>query len=204
MHTDERIDEYISKSANFAKPILTNLRNVVHKACPQVKETMKWSFPHFEYAGRNLCSMASFKQHCAFTFWLGSVMKDEDKLLSTGSDKTAMGHFGQIKSLNDLPPDNILEQYIKEAMVLNEKGIKAPKKGKATLTELEVPEFFMTALKKTRNALSNFKKFSPSQKKEYVEWLTEAKTEDTKNRRLQMAIEWIEEGKDRHWKYKKS
>ena len=124
---DPRIDEYISRSAEFAKPILSHLRSVVHKACPGVTETMKWSFPHFDYAGSILCSMASFKQHCTFGFWLGSLMPDPDKILSAVGEKTAMGHFGQIKSMKDLPSDKVLIKYIKEAMALNEKGIKIKK-----------------------------------------------------------------------------
>ncbi|HKG69447.1 MAG TPA: DUF1801 domain-containing protein, partial [Segetibacter sp.] len=124
---DSRVDEYISKSADFAKPVLTYLRDVVHKACPDVNETIKWNFPNFEYAGGILCSMAAFKQHCAFGFWLASLMTDPDKLL-TIEEKTAMGHLGQIKNIADLPPEKVLVKYIKEAMLLNEKGAKISKK----------------------------------------------------------------------------
>lgn len=201
---DPRIDEYISKAADFAKPILTHLRNVVHTACPDVVETMKWAFPHFQYAGGILCSMAAFKQHCAFGFWLGSKMKDPDKLLAAAGERTAMGHFGQIKSLGDLPTDEILIKYIKEAMALNEDGVKITKKANpAVQKDIEVPSYFLDALKQRPAALTAFEKFSPSHKKEYVEWITEAKTEVTRSKRIANAVEWIGDGKSRHWKYNK-
>lgn len=117
---DPRVDAYIAKSAEFARPILEHLRALVHKACPDVQETMKWSFPHFDYKGI-VCSMASFKHHCAFGFWKASLMKDPHKILS--SDE-AMGHLGKITSLNDLPSDRVMIAYIKEAAALNEAGVK--------------------------------------------------------------------------------
>ena len=201
--TEPRIDEYISKSADFAKPILNHLRSLIHNACPEVKETIKWSFPNFDYGGSILCSMASFKQHCAFTFWLGSRMSDPYKILAGVGEKTSMGHLGQIKTLQDLPSDEILMQYIKEAMALIDKGTKMPKKEKTSLKELEIPQYFLTALHQNEKALKNFEKFSPSHKKEYIEWIVDAKTEATRNKRLSTAIEWIEEGKGRNWKYMK-
>jgi uncharacterized protein YdeI (YjbR/CyaY-like superfamily) len=201
-HSDPRIDEYILKAADFAKPILHHLRSIIHKACPQVKETIKWSFPNFEYSGSILCNMAAFKQHCTFGFWLGSQMKDPHGLLSNVGEKTAMGNFGQIKSLEDLPSDTILAEYIEEAMSLIEKGLKVQKKEKVQLKELKIPDYFISALQKNTTALSYFEKLSPSHKKEYLEWITEAKTEATRNKRVSTAVEWMEEGKSRNWKYK--
>lgn len=199
---DPRIDDYISKAPDFAKPILNHLRSIVHTACPDVKETMKWSFPHFDYAGGILCSMAAFKQHCTFGFWLGSKMKDPDKLLAPVGERTAMGHFGRIKTLANLPSDKVLIKYIHEAMGLNEKGVKIAKKVKPEAQkEIEVPSYFSDALKQNPTALAAFGKFSPSQKKEYLEWITEAKTEATRNKRMETALEWIGEGKSRNWKY---
>jgi uncharacterized protein YdeI (YjbR/CyaY-like superfamily) len=198
-----RVDEYISKSADFAKPILTYLREIVHKACPNVQETIKWNFPNFEYAGGILCSMAAFKQHCAFGFWLASLMTDPEKLLTIG-EKTAMGHLGQIKNVADLPPEKVLIRYIKEAMLLNEKGAKISKKKVTEIKEVEVPPYFLDALRQNETAYSNFEKFSPSHKKEYLEWITEAKSEATRNKRIATALEWLEEGKPRLWKYSKS
>jgi uncharacterized protein YdeI (YjbR/CyaY-like superfamily) len=200
---DSRVDEYISKSADFAKPVLTYLRDVVHKACPDVNETIKWNFPNFEYAGGILCSMAAFKQHCAFGFWLASLMTDPDKLLTIG-EKTAMGHLGQIKNIADLPSEEVLVKYIKEAMLLNEKGTKISKKKVTEIKEVEIPPYFLDALRQNKTAYSTFEKFSPSHKKEYLEWITEAKSEATRNKRIATALEWLEEGKPRLWKYSKS
>lgn len=201
---DKKIDAYIMRSADFAKPILIHIREQVHKACPEVEEGMKWSFPHFMYKGSILCSMAAFKQHCAFVFWLGSVMKDPNKILKSGENKTAMGHLGQLTSVEDLPSDKVLKAYIKEAMSLIDKGVKIEKKPSSeTKKELKVPSYFMNALKKNKKALGTFEKFSNTNKKEYLEWVTGAKTEETRDSRLETAIEWMAEGKIRHWKYVK-
>jgi len=198
---DERIDAYIVKSADFARPILTHLRELVHAACPEIEETWKWSFPHFDYKG-TVCSMAAFKQHCAFGFWKASLMTDPQKILIVSRE--AMGQMGQIKSPEDLPPDDVLIAYIKEAVQLNEKGVKAASKPKtAEKKELPVPEYFIAALEENSKASETFENFSYSHKKEYVEWLVEAKTEETRNKRLATAVEWLNEGKSRHWKYAK-
>lgn len=202
--TDKKIDAYIMKSADFAKPVLMHIREVVHKACPDVEETIKWGFPNFTYKGSILCSMAAFKQHCAFSFWLGALMKDPKNILKSGEDRTSMGHLGQIKSLEDLPSDKVLQAYIKEAMALIDKGVKMEKKASpAAKKELEVPAFFMSALKKNKKALATFESFSNTNKKDYLEWITEAKTEETREKRMETAIEWMAEGKTRHWKYVK-
>ncbi|MDB5250406.1 MAG: hypothetical protein JWQ40_4800 [Segetibacter sp.] len=201
-HFDPRIDDYISKSAEFAKPVLNHLRDIVHTACPDVKETMKWSFPNFEYAGSILCSMASFKQHCSFGFWLGSLMSDPDNLLQKVGEKTSMGNFGPIKSIGDIPPAEMMVKYIKEAMALNEKGTKIKKKQATPLTkEIQIPPALSVALADNKTALNTFEKFSPSHKKEYIEWITEAKTEATRAKRIATTIEWLVEGKSRNWKY---
>jgi len=198
---DARIDDYILKSAEFAKPVLNFLRAAIHKACPDAKETMKWGFPHFEYANSILCSMAAFKKHCAFTFWRGALLPDTDKIL-TIEKKTSMGHFGSIRSLDDLPSEETIIKYIKEAMALTEKGVKVPKKEKASVSaEIEIPPYFIDALEQNNTALTHFEKLSPSHKKEYVEWITEAKTEATRTKRIATTIEWLQEGKSRNWKY---
>jgi uncharacterized protein YdeI (YjbR/CyaY-like superfamily) len=199
---DARIDLYISKSAEFAKPILIHLRELVHIACPDVEETIKWSFASFDYKGP-MCSMASFKQHCAFGFWKASLMKDKT-LVGNAELESAMGHYGKITSLKDLPPDKKIIAHIKEAMMLNDKGIKVPpRKATTTKKEIVVPVYFLKQLKKNKKALATFESFSPSHKREYVEWITEAKTDETKNRRMETAIEWMSEGKSRNWKYMK-
>jgi uncharacterized protein YdeI (YjbR/CyaY-like superfamily) len=194
---DPRIDAYIAKSAGFAQPILTHIRRLVHEACPDVEETMKWSFPHFQYKGM-LCSMASFKEHCAFGFWKSSlIIKNGD-----GETEQAMGQFGRITKLSDLPPKKVLMGYVKEAMKLNDEGVKSPTRAKPkTPRAVIVPEDLKRALQANTQALATFENFSPSNQREYIDWLTEAKTEATRTRRLETAIEWMAEGKPRNWKY---
>lgn len=198
---DSRVDKYISEAAEFAKPILIHLRDVIHKACPEVEEVIKWGFPNFSYKG-NLCSMASFKNHCSFGFWKASLMKDPEKIF-INSEGNGMGHLGKITSLKDLPKDKILIAYLKEAMALNEAGVKVVKEKPSERKELEVPDYFDKVLKKNKKAKEVFDAFSYSHKKEYVEWITEAKTEATRERRIETALEWLGEGKTRMWKYQK-
>ena len=199
---DPRIDAYISKSQEFAKPILEHLRGLVHKACPEVEETIKWGFPHFDYKGI-MCHMASFKQHCTFGFWKASLMKDKN-LMANAKSESAMGHLGRITSLKDLPKDKVLISYIKEAKKLNDDGLSLPMESSAKeKKEIVVPEYFMKALKKNKASLKTFDNFSPSHRKEYIGWITEAKTDETRSKRIETAIEWLAEGKPRDWKYVK-
>jgi uncharacterized protein YdeI (YjbR/CyaY-like superfamily) len=200
--TDKRIDAYIEKKADFAKPILKHLRQLVHKACPDAEETIKWSMPFFDYKGSTLCAMSAFKEHCGFMFWKAKLMKDPEGILQI-TERAGMGNFDRITSLKDLPSDKILIAYIKEAMKLNEDNIKLPARKKAAVKELEMPDDFAAALKKNRKAQTVFDSFPPGKKKDYMEWITEAKTEDTKFKRIETAVEWIAEGKARHWKYQK-
>ncbi len=199
---DKKVDAYIAKSAEFAKPILIHLRELVHKACPDVEEKMKWSFPNFDYKGV-MCSVAAFKQHCAFGFWKASLMHDPDKIL-TVTDRNSMGHFDRITSLKDLPSDKILLAYIKQAAEHNEMGIKRPvkvtPKGSKTI---ETPDYLAKALKKNKTARDVFENFAYSHRKEYIQWMDEAKTGETRDKRIAQAIEWISEGKGRNWKYEK-
>ena len=200
--TDKRIDAYIEKKADFAKPVLNHLRQIVHKACPEAEETIKWSMPFFDYKGSTLCGMSAFKEHCAFMFWKAKLMKDPEGILQV-AERAAMGNFNRITSLKDLPSDKILIAYIKEAMRLNEEDVKLPARKKAAVKELEMPADFAAALKKNKNAQTVFDSFPPGKRKDYIEWITEAKTEATKLKRIATAVEWIAEGKARHWKYQK-
>lgn len=197
---DKRIDAYISQSAEFAEPILRYLREVVHEGCPEVQETIKWGMPHFEHKGI-MCGMASFKEHCAFGFWKGSLVVDAKEIKSVD----AMGQFGRITSLKDLPPKKLLVSYVKKAAELNEAGIKNPArvKQRAEKKELVVPDYFTAAVKKNKKAFATFDGFPYSKKKDYVEWVTEAKTDETRARRLKTAVEWMAEGKARNWKYER-
>src|SRR5580692_8734878 len=147
---DPRIDAYIEKSADFAKPILTHLRELMHTICPDVEEDWKWSFPVFMYHGAIMCNMAAFKEHCAFGFWKASLMEDTENILEN-RDKEGMGHLGKIYSLKDLPKDAVLKKYIKAAMKLNEEGVKLAPRKKATekeKQELKTPDYFVKELKK--------------------------------------------------------
>jgi uncharacterized protein YdeI (YjbR/CyaY-like superfamily) len=193
---DPRIDAYIAKSAAFAKPILKHLRKVVHAGCPEVVETMKWSMPHFDYKGL-LCGMAAFKQHCAFGFWKDSLILGDGK-----TPKSGMGSFGCIKSLADLPNEKTLIGYVRKAAALNDAGIKAPGRTQPKKRPaIEVPDYFAAALKKNAKARKTFEAFAPSKQRDYLEWVTEAKREETRNERLATSIQWLAEGKTRHWKY---
>lgn len=194
---DPRIDAYIAKSAPFAQPILEYIREVVHEACPDVVETIKWGFPHFDYKGM-MCGVASFKAHCSLGFWLGrQVLGDEM------SDE-AMGQFGRLTSVKDLPNKTTLKKYIKKAMALNDAGVKlsrpAAKKGAAPKPVVVPPEL-AAALARHEGAKAVFDAFSPSHKREYCEWIAEAKRDETKAKRVEQAIEMLAEGKARNWKY---
>jgi len=197
---DPRIDAYIAKSAPFAKPVLRHLRGLVHKGCPGVRETIKWGFPHFEHHGV-LCSMASFKQHCTFGFWKGKLLAGPGRGALQPSDG-AMGQFGRITSVSDLPGDRVLLGLVKKAAALNERGVKLPARPRAPgERKLQVPTYFLSALRKNPRALATFRGLSYSHQKEYVEWITEAKGEDTRRRRLETAVAWLAEGRARNWKY---
>lgn len=196
-NVDPRVDAYIEKSQDFAKPILEHLRRLVHEECPEVTETLKWSMPSFEYKGM-LCGMASFKKHCTFGFWKEALLKDIEF-----PTKNAMGSFGRITSLDDLPDDETVRKVIREAVRLNDEGVKVPKKKPLKKTDVELPEIFREALARHEAAAENFDKFPPSAQREYIEWITDAKTDATRDKRLATAIEWISEGKRRNWKYEK-
>lgn len=199
----KEIDAYIAKKAPFAQPILKHLRQLVHTACPDVEEKVKWGMPHFDYNKGPLCHMAAFKQHAAFGFWKAALMKDKI-LVQNAKSEVAMGHLGRITSLKDLPADKKIIAWIKEAMVLNDKGIKLAAPKPATSEKvLDIPNYFTSVLNKNKKAKATFDNFSYSNKKDYVVWVTEAKTEETKQKRLQQAVEWMAEGKIRNWKYAK-
>jgi len=199
---DKRIDVYIEKARPFAEPILRHLRALIHQACPEVEETIKWGMPHFVYKGEILCSMAGFREHCAFVFWKASLMKDP-LLMENAIGETAMGHLGKIMDMEDLPEDEKMLIYLREAMELNEKGIKPPKNPPRTKETLLVPEDLKDALQENASALNTFENFSYYNQKEYIEWLEDAKTDTTRKKRLQTAIQYMQEGKPRNWKYMK-
>jgi uncharacterized protein YdeI (YjbR/CyaY-like superfamily) len=201
---DKRVDAYIvSKAGSFA-PILAHVRELVHKACPDVEETIKWGMPSFDYKGPYF-GFAAFKQHCVFGFWKAKLLKDPKNYLGDrkADGGEAMWNFGRVTKISDLPPDNVILDFLKQAKKLNDEGMKLPPKKKVPAKAIKAPAELMDALKKNKKALATFDSFSPSAKRDYVEWITEARTEPTRERRIIQAVEWMAEGKPRNWKYMK-
>lgn len=193
---DKRVDAYIAGAPGFARPILTHLRAVIHQGCPEVEETIKWGMPSFTYHGI-LCGFAAFKKHCTFGFWRGSLIVGTD----AAKTKEAMGQFGCLATVQDLPAKRVLLGYVKEAMRLNEQGIKAPPKRKAAKKPLPLPADLSAGLKKNAKARAAWAAFSPSARREYIEWVTEAKRAETRAARLKTTVQWVAQGKQRNWKY---
>lgn len=193
---DPRIDAYIAKSAEFAQPILEHLRARVHKACPDVEEGIKWGMPFFSYRAAPMCMMAAFRQHCSFGFWLS-------REVTGGTDEDGMGQFGKLATLKDLPSDKQLAVYLKKAMALNEAGVKKVR-GKADAKPAPaLPDDLSALLAKRMRAAARktWAGFPPGAQREYVDWITEAKTDATRRKRLATTLEWLAEGKKRNWKY---
>ena len=196
MKMDPRIDAYIERQADFARPILEHLRQTVHSACAECEEMLKWSMPHFMYKGEMLAGMAAFKQHATFGFWRGSLVVESDAEPASG-----MGQFGKLRSIDDLPPRAVLEALVKKAMKLTDEGVKSPRATKKEKPPLTVPDDLRSALDGNKAAAATFAAFPPSFQREYVDWVTEAKREETRAKRVAQAVEWMAEGKRRHWKY---
>jgi uncharacterized protein YdeI (YjbR/CyaY-like superfamily) len=192
---DSRIDAYIAKQKDFAKPILTHIRAVVHEGCPDCEETLKWNMPAFMYHGI-LCGMAAFKEYAVFMFWKGTLIVGNG-----GKSLEAMGSLGRITRIEDLPPKSELIDYVRKAMELNEKGVKAPPKRSAPKKRIAMPGDLKSALSKNKKAKATYDAFSASHRREYLEWITEAKGADTRKRRVDQAVMWMSEGKARNWKY---
>ncbi|HAB16005.1 MAG TPA: hypothetical protein DCE44_06110 [Verrucomicrobiales bacterium] len=200
MKSDPRIDTYIAKAAPFARPILKRLRQLVRDACPEAEETMRWSRPAFVLDGKLLCGMAAFKAHCNFGFWhhrMDSILGQDAR-----RDPAAAGLTGRITRSDDLPDDQTVMRYVRTAARLNASGAPArPRLARRSRKELAVPADLAAALQKDRAATAAFTKFSPSHRREYIEWITEAKREETRQKRLATSLQWLAEGKPRHWKY---
>lgn len=202
---DPKVDAYIEKAQPFAQPILNHLRKLMHKACPDVEEAVKWGHPFFLYRGTILGHMAAFKQHCSFGFWgeeIGEVLRDAGVVQDGG-----MGSLGRITGVKDLPSEKEMLGWVRQSSALIDSGehtsivaarnkvVKAPKPAPKVSPE------FAAALKKNKKASAVFEAFSPSCKREYVEWIAEAKREETRDKRIAQAVDWIAEGKQRNWKY---
>lgn len=200
MRKDPRIDARIAAAEPFAKPILTRIRRLAHQASPEVEETLKWGMPHFTYKGGILFGMASFKAHAVLGFWLGSlVIGDSEKA------EKAMGQFGRMTSIKDLPPDKVFIGFVRKAMKLLDQGVRNPTRvaGAKPKPPPKVPAWLQAALRRDAAAQAGYKGLSAAKQREYVEWLVEARTEETRERRLAQALEWMAEGKGRNWKYEK-
>ena len=194
---DPRIDAYIARQADFARPILEYLRAAVHEACPTVEETLKWSAPSFVHAGGILCGMAAFKQHASFGFWKHALVVGDAEV------RDGMGSYGKLASIKDLPPKKQLLADVRKAMKLNEEGVKTPSVRRSTTPKPppEAPADLVAALKKNARAKATFEAFPPGQQREYIDWLADAKRDATRQKRLEQAVEWMAEGKRRNWKY---
>ena len=193
------VDAYIQNAAPFAQPILKRIRRAYHKACPQIEETIKWGVPCFEYKGI-VGNMGAFKQHVSFGFWKGQLLSDSHGLLRDAGKATIFSL--KASGPGGLPDEKILIEYIREAVALNDKGIK-PSRTKKASTRPKLPADFKAALSRNRAARSTYDGFTPSCQREYVEWINEAKRETTRERRIATAVEWLAEGKKRNWKYER-
>jgi uncharacterized protein YdeI (YjbR/CyaY-like superfamily) len=195
--TDPRVDAYIKRAAPFAKPILVRIRKAVHAGCPDVREEMKWSVPHFTYKGM-LCAMAAYKAHCMFGFWKHKLLADAGLL---EPQARSLGRYGKIASVSELPSDTALIRIVKAAVKLNDAGVTVPRAARRKKPPVKTPPALMRALRKSPAALAAYRSFSPSHKREYVEWIGEAKGADTRQKRLDSAVAMMAEGKSRNWKY---
>jgi uncharacterized protein YdeI (YjbR/CyaY-like superfamily) len=193
--TDKRIDAYIAKAPDYAKPIVARVREMVHQAAPECEETLKWGHPTFVQNGI-LCGVAAFKEYCAVHFWKATLIMGEH-----ARPTNSAGVLGKIHSVKDLPPKTEFAGYVKRAVELNAAGVKAPRLPAKPKKALPMPADLRKALAARAKAHDAFEAFSPSHKREYVEWVTEAKQEATRARRIAQAVEWIADGKPRNWKY---
>jgi len=194
MKTDPRIDSYIERQADFARPILIHLRGVIQEACPDCEETIKWGMPSFTYKGKILASFASFKAHATFGYWNDSMLNQDEK------NRSAMGQFGRLTALADLPDRATLIELTRKSMALIDAGAKPPR-STAKKPPFTVPQDMRAAIDAVPAAKACFDAFPPSCQRDYVEWVTEAKRDETRAKRLNQSVEWLAQGKKRHWKY---
>lgn len=201
--TSREVDQYIDGAAPYARPILQRIRAAFHRACPEVTETLKWGKPFFGWQGKILAVMGAFKSHVRFRFWNAEALPDPHKLFAGKQEDGEEGAL-KLESVADLPSDEVLEAYIKQAMRLQASGVKAaPRAAKPPKPKLTPPEDFLASLKVHPPAAKAFEALSPSHRREYVEWILEAKREATRLQRISIATEWLGEGKSLHWKYER-
>jgi uncharacterized protein YdeI (YjbR/CyaY-like superfamily) len=200
-----KVDAYIEKARPFAQPILAHLRKAIHAGCPQVEETIKWSRPFFEYRGTIICNISGFKEHCSLGFWgleIGAILRKAG-VVRDG----AMGSLGRITSIESLPPEKKIIGWVAQAAALIESGQERspiaarPRVVKPAKPALKTPPDLNRALAKNKKAAAGFAAFSPSCRREYIEWIVDAKRAETREQRIATAVKWIAEGKQRNWKY---
>lgn len=198
---DPRVDAYIAKAPAFAQPILGYLRALIHATCPDAIETIKWGMPCFLFQDRILCGIAAFKQHCSLWFW-----KARGAVPKATTDSDGMGQFGRITAVTDLPSQKVIAVYLRAAIKRGLDAVANPIREKPATTRpsLEVPGDLLAALNRHQTAHRTFDSFSPSCKREYIDWICEAKRIATRERRIAQAIEWMAEGKRRNWQYQKT
>lgn len=196
-----QVDRYIATSAPFAQPILAHIRDVMHAACPDVVEEIKWSFPFFTYKSEIVCAMRAFKAHCGLFFWKGKLVVPDGK-------EEGMGQFGKLTSVRELPSKAILTGYVKTAMQLNEAGVQAPhvaaqraKAKKTAAKPIVIPPELAAALKQNKKAAAAFEQLAPSHRREYATWIADAKREETRATRVEKAVALIAQGKSQNWQY---
>jgi uncharacterized protein YdeI (YjbR/CyaY-like superfamily) len=204
MKKNQKVDDYILKSASFSQPILYKMRAIIEEAETHIEETIKWGFPCFTFQNKIICSFSAYKNHCVFRFWQGASLEDSEGILSKVGE-TEMGELSKIKNLEDLPKSEVLIKYIRAAIGLSQKGsAKKPltkeKKLTVDLKSVDLPDIFNSFPKQAEK----FDSFSPSHRKEYISWIIEVKTEETKLKRIKTMMEWLLEGKSRNWKYEKN
>jgi uncharacterized protein YdeI (YjbR/CyaY-like superfamily) len=197
-----KFDAYLAASEDFAKPIMMHLRSLLHTTCPEVVEELKWGIPHFDYKGEMMCIFAASKKHCSFGFWKDALMADPR--LKANSSLPAIKRFmGKLTKIEDLPTDVELIGFIREAMTLNENGVKLPPREAKTPKTLAMPPGFAEKLAENPTAKQEYDSKSDSFRKDYLVWITDAKTDATRQKRIEESVAWIAEGKGRFWKYEK-
>jgi uncharacterized protein YdeI (YjbR/CyaY-like superfamily) len=200
--SNSKVDDYIAKSEDFAKPILEHLRKIIHDTCPKVEEDIKWGTPHYSYNGDHLVMMAGFKNHCSFSLYKAEFMKDKEITESVKAGKK-FGYMDKLKSVSELPTKKILVSLIKEAMTINEQGIKKEKTVSDKPKTLETPDYLVASLNANKKAKAVWESKSDAYRKDYLVWIIDAKTDATRQKRIEQSLEWIAEGKGRFWQYAK-
>lgn len=203
MQKDKRIDAYIARAKPFAQPVLRHVRAVVHEGCADVEETIKWGFPHFYFNKKPLVGMAAFKEHAALNFWRADQIPAL-KALRLSTEKKGMGTLGRLTAVSDLPPKKTLVSWVRTAARLATTDVavamSTPKKVRKVL---RAPSVFVAAIKKNKKAWAAYSAFSQTAKNDYIEWIVEAKTDATRERRMAEAVRWMADGKTRNWKYQR-